>query len=198
MEELIALQKREEAAQKAAAEKEEQSARRVTQAVVQESQSTAQKAKEKGITISEGAPQVNQTQVAEITPQSKQDGKRKAGEQTGAPHATRQRTESGGRNAMVPVTVTAVTDSQLVIHQHPLFGEMVPFKQDAPFPSRETATLLNNPLYALKLARSVVPVPDRQYVLRRNMAGVFSDIIDLSMKVRITWCRVLALGLVVF
>ena len=185
MEELIALQKREEAAQKAAAEKEKQSAQKVIQEIVQGSQSAAQKAKEKGIIINEGAPRASQTQVAETTPQSKGDGKRKAGEQTGAPSATRQRTESASRTAMIPVTVTEVTDSQLVIHQHPLFGEMIPFKKDAPFPSRETASLLNNPLYALKLARSVVPVPDRQYVVRRNMAGLFSDMIDLSMKVSI-------------
>ena len=84
---------------------------------------------------------------------------------------------------MVLVTVIEVTGEKLVVHSHPLFGEMVPFKQDAPFPSQRTASLLNNSLYALKLARSVVPVPDRQYVLRRNMAIVFSDMIDLSMKV---------------
>ena len=84
---------------------------------------------------------------------------------------------------MVPVSVFEVTDSRLVIHPHPLFGEMVSFKKDAPFPSKGTATLLNSPLYALKLTRSVVPVPDRQYVLKRNMATVFSDMIDLSMKV---------------
>ena len=88
---------------------------------------------------------------------------------------------------MVPVSVTKVTDSRLVIHPHPLFGEMVSFKKDAPFPSQGTASLLNNPLYALKLARSVVPVPDQQYVLRRNMATVFSDMIDLSIKVIIVW-----------
>ena len=84
---------------------------------------------------------------------------------------------------MVPVSVSEVTASRLVIHPHPLFGEMVPFKKNALFSSKGTATLLNSPLYALKLARSMVPVPDRQYVLRRNMATVFSDMIDLSMKV---------------
>ena len=62
---------------------------------------------------------------------------------------------------MVLVSVTEVTDSRLVIHPHPLFEEMVPFKKDAPFSSQGTATLLNSPLYALKLARSMVPVPDR-------------------------------------
>ena len=109
------------------------------------------------------------------------------GEQTEAPPATRQRTSPSGSVAMVPVTVFEVTGEKLVVHSHPLFGEMVSFKKDAPFPSQGTASLLNNPLYALKLAHSVVPVPNRQYVLRRNMATVFSDMIDLSMKVIIVW-----------
>ena len=84
---------------------------------------------------------------------------------------------------MVPISVTEVTDSRLVIHLHLLFGEMVFYKKDAPFLSQGSATLLNNPLYFLKLACSVVPVPDRQFVLRRNMAANLSDLIDLSMKV---------------
>ena len=88
---------------------------------------------------------------------------------------------------MVLVTVSEVTGEKLVVHSHPLFGEMVSFKKDALFPSQGIASLLNNPLYALKLACSVVPVPDRQYVLKRNMATVFSDMIDLSMKVIIVW-----------
>ena len=86
---------------------------------------------------------------------------------------------------MVSVFVTEVTDSRLVIHPHSLFGEMVPYKKDAPFSTQGSASLLNNPLYALKLAHSVVPVPDRQFVLNRNMAAIFSDLIDLSMKVSI-------------
>ena len=84
---------------------------------------------------------------------------------------------------MVLISMTEVTDSRLVIYPHPLFGEMVPFKKDAPFLSQGIASFLNNPLYALKLACSVVPVPDHQFVLKRNMAAVFSDLIDLSMKV---------------
>ena len=105
------------------------------------------------------------------------------GEQVEAPPTIWQRTSSGGTVAMVPIFVTEVTGEKLVVHPHPLFGEMVPFKSDAPFLRQGTASLLNSPLYALKLARSVVSVPDRQYVLRRNMATVFSDMIDLSMKV---------------
>ena len=79
--------------------------------------------------------------------------------------------------------MTEVTDSRLVIHPHPLFGEMVPYKKDVSFSSQGSTSLLNNPLYAFKLTRSVVPVPNRQFVLRRNMAANLSDLIDLSMKV---------------
>ena len=79
------------------------------------------------------------------------------GEQAKAPPATRQRTGPGGTVAMVSVSMTEITDSRLVIHPHPLFGEMVPYKKDALFSSQWSATLLNNPLYALKLAHSVVP-----------------------------------------
>ena len=84
---------------------------------------------------------------------------------------------------MVLISVTEITDSRLVIHPHPLFGEMVSYKKDTLFPSKSSATLLNNPMYSLKLARLVVPVPDRQFTLRRNMATNLTDLIDLSMKV---------------
>ena len=133
--------------------------------------------------ISEGAAQATKTVLPENAPQSKKDGKRKVGEQAEAPPPTRQCTGLGGTVAMVPVSVFEVTNSRLVIHPHPLFGDMVPFKKDALFSSQGTATLLNSPLYALKLTRSVVPVLDRQYILKRNMATVFSNMIDLSMKV---------------
>ena len=162
MEEIIELQKREEAAQRAVAEKEKRSAQKVDQgAPVPPGQSAAKKSKDKGITVNEGASRATQTVTAENAPQSKKNGKRRVGEQAEASTATRQHTSSGGIVVMVPVFVTEVTDSRLVIHPHPLFGEMVPFKKDAPFSSQRTATLLNSPLYALKLARSVVPVPDR-------------------------------------
>ena len=123
--------------------------------------------------ISKGDPQATRSTPANNALQSKKDGKKRMGEQTEAPPAIRQRTSLSGTVAMIPVTVTKDTGEKLVVHSHPLFGEMVPFKKDAPFPSQGTASLLNNPLYALKLARSVVLVPDRQYILRRNMAIVF-------------------------
>ena len=83
------------------------------------------------------------------------------GEQVEAPPPTRQRTGPGATVAMVSVSVSEVTDSRLVIYPHPLFGEMVSFKKDALFPSKGSAIFLNSPLYALKLAHSMIPVPDR-------------------------------------
>ena len=116
------------------------------------------------------------------------------GEPADIPPATRQRTDSGSAVAMVPVTMEEVPDTRLVIHPHPLFGSHVPYKKEAPYPSTGTATLLNNPLYNLKLARSVVPVPDRQYVLKRTMSGNLSELIDLNMKVLVIVTYLLMLG----
>ena len=83
MEELIRLQKKEEAAQKAAVEKEKQSALKaaVTAAADQvppakSAQSAAKKSKEKGITINEGGPQVTRSALADNAPKSKKDGRR--------------------------------------------------------------------------------------------------------------------------
>ena len=83
------------------------------------------------------------------------------GEQAETPPTTRQRTGPGGTVAMVPVSVTEITDSRFVIHPHSLFEKMVPYKKNVLFPSKSSATLLNNPMYSLKLACSIVPVPDR-------------------------------------
>ena len=116
------------------------------------------------------------------------------GEPTDIPPATRQRTDFGSAVAMVPVTMEEVPDTRLVVYPHLLFGPHISYKKDAPYPSTGTATLLNNPLYSLKLARSVVPVPDRQYILKRNMSGNLSDLIDLSMKVIIIVTCLLMLG----
>ena len=150
--------KREEAAQKAAAEKEKQAATKAAVAVsvsadqvpsATSGQSTAKKSKEKGITISEGGPRTTRSVPPDTDPQSKKDGKKRMGEQAEVPPATQQRTSSGGNVAMVPVCVFEITGEKLVVHSHPLFGEMIPFKKDAPFPSQGSASLLNNPLYAL-------------------------------------------------
>ena len=116
------------------------------------------------------------------------------GEPADIPPATRQRTDFGSAVAKVPVTMEEVPDSRLVIHPHPLFGPHVPYKKEISYPSTGTATLLNNPLYNLKLARSVVPVLDRQYVLKRTMSGNLSELIDLNMKVLIIVTCLLILG----
>ena len=86
MEELIRLQKNEEAAQKAAAEKEKQSAPKaaVTTAAnhvppAKSGQSAVKKSKEKGITIIEGGPQATRSSPADNAPQSKKNGKKRVG-----------------------------------------------------------------------------------------------------------------------
>ena len=86
---------------------------------------------------------------------------------------------------MLAVSTAEVSTERLVIHSHPLFEPMVPFNKNAPFPSKNSASLLGNPMYNLKLARSVVPVPDRQYVMKKNMASNLSKLIDLNLKVRV-------------
>ena len=97
--------------------------------------------------------------------------------------AIRQRTESTKGSTIFPVSTAPATDERLVIYPHPLFGTMISFNKDAPLPSTTSATLLNNPLYNLKLARSVVLVLDRQFVMRRNMVNSLNKLIDLTLKV---------------
>ena len=116
------------------------------------------------------------------------------GEPADIPPATRQRTDSGSAVAIVLVTMEEVPDTRLLIHPHPLFGPHIPYKKEALYPSTGTATLLNNPLYNLKLVRSVVPVSDRQYVLKKTMSGNLSELIDLNMKVLIIVTCLLMLG----
>ena len=91
---------------------------------------------------------------------------------------------------MVSIFMNEVSDARLVIHTHSLFGPMIAFKKDAPFPSCSSASLLNNPMYNLKLAHSVNPLSNRQFIMKRNMGTNLSDLIDLSMKVNIVMvCR---------
>ena len=83
------------------------------------------------------------------------------------------------------MSIVPTTDERLVIHPYSLFGTMIPFNKDAPVPSKNSASLLSNPMYNLKLTRSVVPVPDRQFSMRRSMATNLTELIDLNMKVNI-------------
>ena len=83
MEEIIQLQKREEAAQKAAAEKERQAAQKAA-AVDQgppviQGQSAMKKSKEKKIKISEGAPQAAKTVLPDNAPNPRRIGKERWG-----------------------------------------------------------------------------------------------------------------------
>ena len=95
---------------------------------------------------------------------------------------------------MLAVSTVEVSTERLVIHSHPLFEPIVPFNKNAPFPSKNSASLLGNPMYNLKLARSVVPVPDRQYVMKNNMVFNLSELIDLNLKVRVVVVCLLSLS----
>ena len=100
--------------------------------------------------------------------------------------ATRPRIKSTeGMMALLVSTVPAI-DERLVIHPHPLFRIMIPFNKGALVPSKTNASLLSNPMYNLKLTRSIILVPDRQFAMRRSMATNLTELIDLNMKVNIT------------
>ena len=102
-----------------------------------------------------------------------------------APPTTRQRTKSKDVTTILSVSAVPTTDERLVIHPHPLFGTMIPFSKDARLPSKTNASLLSNLMYNLKFACSIIPVPDRQFIIRRNMAINLTELIDLNMKVNI-------------
>ena len=111
-----------------------------------------------------------------------------------APSATRQRTNSKSVVAMLHVSTVEVTDERLVIHPYPLFGPTILFNKEAHFLSKTGASLLSNPMCSLKLARSVIPVLDRQVVMKRNMATNLSEMIDLSLRVSVIVVYPLMLG----
>ena len=52
---------------------------------------------------------------------------------------------------MVPVSIAEVSAKRLVVHPHPLFGPMIHFNKNATFSSKNSASLLGNPMYNLKL-----------------------------------------------
>ena len=62
---------------------------------------------------------------------------------------------------------------------------MIPFNKDVSFLSGSSATMLNNYQYNLKLARSIVLVPDRQFVMRRGMVNSLNELIDLNLRVSV-------------
>ena len=124
----------------------------------------------------------------------KKGWKRKVGESVEPSPATRQRIDSGGAVAMVPVFIAEVSIERLVVYPHPLFGPMVSFNKNALFPSKNSASLLGNPMYNLKLARSVVFVLDHQYVMKNNMTANLSKLIDLNLKVKVVVICLLSLN----
>ena len=143
------------------------------------------KEKEKGIIIKEPVLQSKQATASKGAPQSKKDGKRKVRKSAEALPIARPRIESTEGATILPVSIVPATDEILVIHPHPLFETMIPFNKDAHVPSKTSASLLSNPMYNLKLARSIVPVPDCQFAMRRSMATNLTELIDLNMKVNI-------------
>ena len=82
-----------------------------------------------------------------------------------------------------------------MIHPHLLFRPIILFNKDAPFSSKTSASLLSNPMYSLKLARSVVFVLDRQFVMKRNMATNLSKMIDMILRVSVVVVCPLMLGI---
>ena len=107
------------------------------------------------------------------------------GESSEAHAAIRPHIESAEGTTTLPVSIVLATNERLLIHPHLLFEIMIPFNKDAPVPSKTSVSLLSNLMYNLKLARSVVPVPKRQFSVRRNMATNLTELIDLNMKINI-------------
>ena len=97
--------------------------------------------------------------------------------------ATRLRTESIEEIEALPISVALVLDDKLVIHRNHLFGIMVFFDKNASLLSQSSATMLNNYQYNLKLARSIILVLDRQFMIRRDMVNYLNELIDLNMRV---------------
>ena len=75
--------------------------------------------------------------------------------------STRPHIESTEGIEALSIFVAPVPDDRLVIHRNPLYGMMIPFDKNASLLSQSSATMLNNYQYNLKLARSVVLIPDR-------------------------------------
>ena len=62
---------------------------------------------------------------------------------------------------------------------------MIPFNKDVSLLSGLNAMMLNNYQYNLKLVRSIVLVPDRQFMMRRGMVNGLNELIDLNLKVNV-------------
>ena len=62
---------------------------------------------------------------------------------------------------------------------------MIPFNKDVSLLSGLNAMMLNNYQYNLKLVRSIVLVPDRQFMMRRGMVNGLNELIDLNLRVSV-------------
>ena len=94
--------------------------------------------------------------------------------------------ESVGGVEILPISTAPVPNDKLVIHKSQLYGTMVPFNKDASLLSNSSAIMLNNYQYNLKLACSIVPVSDRQFVMRRGIVKDLNELLDLNLKVSVT------------
>ena len=100
-----------------------------------------------------------------------------------APMPTQSHTELVVETPTILVSTTLTTNLGLVIHKHSLFGTMIPFNLIALLPDQSSATMLNNFYYNLKLARSIVPILDRQFVIRKGMVNNLNKLLDMNLKV---------------
>ena len=62
---------------------------------------------------------------------------------------------------------------------------MIHFNKDVSLLNGSSDTMLNNYQYNLKLARSIVLVPDQQFVRRRGMVNGLNELIDLNLRVSV-------------
>ena len=60
---------------------------------------------------------------------------------------------------------------------------MIPFNPNAPLLDQLSATMLNNFDYNLKLTRSIVPILDRQFMIKRGMVNNLNKLLDMNLKV---------------
>ena len=84
------------------------------------------------------------------------------------------------------VSSAPILNKKLVIHKNSLYGTMVHFNKDVSLPSGSSAMMLNNYQYNLKLARSVVQIPDQQFVMKRRMVNGLNELLDLNLRVSVS------------
>ena len=97
---------------------------------------------------------------------------------------TRARIEPTSKGlGSLPKSIFALqSDDKLIVYKDLLFGMQIPYDKYALFPSNITATMINNYLYKLKLARSIVFGPNRSYVMKRTINYNLFELINLNLN----------------